>query len=156
MTEDRVRKALRHLRWDTGVTVPPQHLGRGQCLWLRSNSALLRFAQSEGTHHSVTRGEMQGGAVRLKPSLGTSPAAAEEPCFGLLHRGGRKKRWRWAHSCPSAKQLVVGLQVWWWDVVALVPACPPSPENTRATKLWEKHRAGEGTRGHTGGRMTST
>ena len=70
MTEDRVSKALRHLWWVTGVTVPPQHVGRGQRLWLWSNSTLLRSAQNECTHHSVTRREMQGGMVRLQPSLG--------------------------------------------------------------------------------------
>jgi len=62
-----------------------------------------------------------------------------------------------------SQTLVFGLRVWHWDVVALVPACPSSPENTRAIRLWplptlprEEHCAGERTREHTGGWVTST
>lgn len=68
--------------------------------------------------------------------------------------------WQWA---PAPEQLLVGLQVWRWDVVALGPVCPPSLQNTSATKLgllftlpWEERHARQRTREHSVGRMTYT
>lgn len=124
-------KPLGHLQWDTGVTTSTQKVGRGQHLWLRSRSS-----QSDCNHHHHLE-EIQGGECwDINLPSGTSPAAPEKPYFRLLSSiTTGAKRWQWVHSSPLAKQLVVGLQVWHWDLVALLLVCPPSLENAGATKL---------------------
>lgn len=139
------------------MAVPPQHTGRGQHLWLWSRSA-----HSECAHSSVTQRKMQGGMVRLQLSLGHFTHSLREALARSLPLWWVEKRmWQWVHSCPWAEQLVLGLQVCCWDVVALVPLCPHRA--TRATKLcllstlpWEEHRAIERTGEDSGERMTYT
>lgn len=151
MTEDRVSKALRHLWWDTGVTVPPHHLGRGQHLW-----PLLRSSQSGRTHHSVTGGKYRGRMVRLQLSLGYFTCSHREALIWS------SPLW-WEEEATMSAVLPLSQTAGVWPPSVALGCGGPCPclsslqDNSRATKMWPiPTHAGERTREHTGESMTST